>query len=188
MMPLAGLRAGCTALIVLVSTACTPPRPSGAEPTEVRTVRLWRADMREVSGITIDWRCAGIDAAWSQATLRWRVRSGSQTAALPQRPDAGASLLVSRPQVSAVAARSSPAGRYGLDRPQMLLSVRLTGNRLLQASIGDRLPDGTGYYLRVPGKDPVYAIDRSWIEAWRASLGAVPVSADRCDSRRRAPR
>ena len=168
-------------IVILVASACNSDHRSDA-PRQTR-VRLWSVDMRGIARIDIEWRCAGVVAFWSDRDMLWRSNAGGRFIAISREQDSGAPLLVSRPEVIHVASSLSQLAQFGLERPQMSLVVSMRDGRVLRAVVGDRLPDGSGYYLSRPEANAVYAIDLSWLEAWRLSLVIPPQAARRCDVR-----
>jgi hypothetical protein len=78
----------------------------------------------------------------------------------------GMTLLLSGPQTRRDLTVAAPTiddpTRYGLDEPQTIVDVKLTGNRHIQFRLGDTTTDGEHHYGEVVGFKQLYIISSSW--------------------------
>lgn len=74
----------------------------------------------------------------------------------------GIPLLLSGPRSQRVLAQDvkDPA-QYGLASPQMIIKLGFGGTPL-DIMVGDRTPDGKGYYMQVTGYTAIYVVDYTW--------------------------
>lgn len=64
----------------------------------------------------------------------------------------------------------------GLDSPSYIIVVRFTGGIERSVSIGDPAPSGNGYYTREDGKEEIYLISQTSIDALLNLLHSPPVA------------
>lgn len=125
-------------------------------------IRLWSIDMRRITRISISMPPAGVSGLWIKRDDGWVIQTSPRAGGSPAAPDGGLPLLLSRPQAKLVTEQPGEMSRFGLDAPQMLVQLTLDDRQRVEAHIGDRLPDGTGYYIVLAGARPVYSIDYAW--------------------------
>ncbi len=79
----------------------------------------------------------------------------------------GITLLLSGPQSRRALIRDlkeEDRTRYGVDKPQLSVDVRLTGEREVKVHLGDRTPDNLNYYITQEDNPGLYLIDGTWGE------------------------
>jgi hypothetical protein len=78
----------------------------------------------------------------------------------------GIVLLLSGPQtrrdLSSTRAKIVDPSEYGLDQPQTVVDIGLSGGRFLQFRLGEKTTDGDHYYAQVTGFDDLFLIVSSW--------------------------
>ena len=63
---------------------------------------------------------------------------------------------------------------YGLDAPQLSITVRLRDDRQLTVEMGDLTPDGGANYARQSGYEELYTVDYSWGEVMLRLVNEPP--------------
>ena len=51
---------------------------------------------------------------------------------------------------------------YGLDEPRMHIDLTLDNGNNIRIEIGDRTPNGQGYYIKLADSKDVYTVDYTW--------------------------
>lgn len=75
----------------------------------------------------------------------------------------GLTLLLSGPQARRLLVESTNVPeQYGLDIPETIIKVSLTGERSIQVRLGDQTVNGSEHYSQVGGFPQVFLIDSSW--------------------------
>ncbi|MBI2918398.1 MAG: DUF4340 domain-containing protein [Chloroflexi bacterium] len=88
----------------------------------------------------------------------------------------GIPLLLSGPRSQRVLAQeANDLSPYGLDSPQMVVKLGF-GGQPLDILVGDRTPDGKGYYMQVRGYPGVYTVDYTWGDVIQRLVTEPPVA------------
>lgn len=141
------------------------PDPGRAVPAP-EDARLWTVDFRRIAQVEVSDSGQDRSSAWRRADEGWQ-RVGDpigQSVWLD-----GADALLGRPGVRLVSSGGALAP-FGLEEPQMTVTIALESGQSFAALVGDRLPDGSGHYVMREGAGGIYAIDHTWVAAMRGLL------------------
>jgi hypothetical protein len=146
------LAAGLAAYIFMVERK--RPEPTDEKPKE----KVLTLDRAKVQSITL--------AAQGAEEIRlvkekdgWRMKAPGDVAADSAQVDALLSTLETLQAEDVVAENATGFGDYGLDKPKVSVQIGLEGVKdPLAVLIGDKTPDGTAVYARMPARPRVFTV------------------------------
>ncbi len=142
-------------------------RPQPAPKPEPQ-LYAWLIEMEEIQHIEIRLPHEGESQAFIKEEDRsWHFDDPQRSAVDMQRWGGGIPLLLSGPGVERVIAENATEEKlteFGLTQPQMEIILALEDESILNITVGDRTPDGTAFYMQVPGSNDVALVDYTWYE------------------------
>ena len=153
-------------LILVVIYFIFKPMPQSDTPAQLSPY-IWQFDTDRLVSISIRLPQLGKKESWSKKEdLYWYFDDPENSPVNLERWDGGIPLILSGPR----SVREIPAGsginaekQYGLDTPAMIINLLLDTGEKVDVLVGDRVPDGSAYYIKLAGNNRIFTIDESWM-------------------------
>jgi hypothetical protein len=126
-------------------------------------VEMWIVDQVQNRGVAL--------ARDAQGT--WTIKHPEARAADPGRA-ANATFDFANLSVSTTLTNPADLDGFGVLSPSYALGVKLADGSQLQASVGDKTPTGTGYYVRRDGEADVLVVSSGSLDALAALIESPP--------------
>ena len=160
------------------------PPPEEKEPR----VFVWLIEMEEIEHIEIRLPREDKSEAFIKipagSEFPWHFDDTEKTKVDIARWGGGIPLLLSGPGIERVIARDVTEEKlteFGLAQPQMEITLTVEDGDILNITVGDRTPDGSAFYVQVPGSNDVALVDYTWyavLERLVKEPPYAPLSAD----------
>ena len=170
------LRTSLILLVLLVMVAGSlvfsqfrPSSPSEVEDEDVLVITVSPEDIRQV---TISYR--GEMQNFLQKGDYWYFDDAYQTPVDLDRWGGIVPLLSGPESRRVLLEEAGDLSPFGLEEPQGLLSVQLTGDRGFQYLLGNRTEDGVSHYVQLEGSPQIYLVDAIWGDVITRLITEVP--------------
>jgi hypothetical protein len=151
------------------------PRP---EPPEEPRAYVWQVEVDDLKTVSVSLPRVGKSAAWVKHEDRyWYFDTPGGPRVNVQRWGGGIPLILSGPGANRrISEHADPEqlATYGLDAPQMRIRVGLADGSVINVEVGDRTPDGEGYYIKLADSPALYTVDHTWYEVLERLVLAPP--------------
>ena len=176
---------GLAALLAAYVWYSGQPRGNAAAGTETPSVPtpipgsgpLFNTTAEQIAGVWIVDMAANRSVALSRnAEGNWEVTSPDVRPADPNQAQSWASQFATV-FVSTVITQTTDLTPFGVLSPTYTLGVKLVDGSNLRASVGDKAPTGSGYYVLRDGESNAVVVSTSAIDGLVALLKAPPYAA-----------
>lgn len=151
-------------------------------------VFAWAVDMQEIQRVEIrlpaEQRKQTFIKVSGKDTFPWYFDDPERSPVDRNRWGGGVPLILSGPGADRVITRDATEQKlaeYGLSHPQMVIILTLEDGDVLKINVGDKVPDGTNYYVQSPNSNHVSLVDYSWYDVLERLVTEppyVPASAN----------
>jgi len=136
--------------------------PPVVEPRE----RLWEFNMNELKHISIELPELEMSESFVKHEDRqWYFDNESGVQVDPDRWGGGVPFILSGPYMErqiAEDATEEQLENFGLIPPKIRLTLTKEDEEIIRVELGNAVPGGSAYYLRLADSNDVYTIDYSW--------------------------
>ncbi len=141
------------------------PKPT---PKPEPKLYVWLVSDEDLQHIAIRLPHEGKSQAFiKEADRSWHFDDPQRSNVDMNRWGGGIPLLLSGPGSDRVIAQNATAeelAKFGLTQPQMEITLKIKDGSILNITIGDKTPNGSAFYVQVPGGNDVATVDISWYE------------------------
>ena len=152
---------GVAATVYFVTRPDEEPPPV-VEPKE----RLWEFDMDELKHITIELPELEMSESFVKHEDRqWYFDNPSGVQVDPDRWGGGVPFILSGPFMEREIAKDATEEQlenFGLIPPKIRLTLTTEDEEVINVELGDAVPGGSTYYIRLADSNDIYTIDYSW--------------------------
>ncbi len=171
-----------TATVVYIQTrpvVVPPPRPPGTE-------FVWLFDMEELTEIVIELPREGLKESFAKhADRQFYFDDPPGPKVDRNRWGGGIPLLLSGPAAERPIARDASDEQleiFGFTEPSMVAILSRGAADTVIIEVGDAVPDGHAYYLRVAGSRNLYSVDATWYQVLARIVTEPPYPPEEEDS------
>ena len=132
-------------------------------------IYVWNVQDSDLSHIAISLPREGKNAAFVKITngdkFPWFFDDAQNSPVDTTRWGGGIPLLLSGPGADRVITEDATDEMlhiYGLDNPNMIITLTLTSNEVMKIYVGNYTPNGNNYYVKAPDSNAVATVDNSW--------------------------
>ena len=130
--------------------------------------RIWQFDMDELEHIRIELPNQNMSESFLEHEDRqWYFDDPSGPKVDPDRWGGGIPLILASPAAERSIAKDATEEQlaiYGFTLPQMKMTLTNEDKEFVNIEIGDAVPDGSAYYIRLADSNDIYVIDGIWYE------------------------
>jgi len=152
------------AIAVYFVTRPAEEPPPDSDPVE----RIWQLEMEELEHIRIELSNRDMEESFLKHDDRqWYFDDPPGPQVDPDRWGGGIPLILSNPAAERPITKDVTEEQlaiYGLTLPSMKLTLTKEDEEVVNIEIGDAVPDGSAYYIRLADSNNVYLIDGTWYE------------------------
>ncbi|MBI2957850.1 MAG: DUF4340 domain-containing protein [Chloroflexi bacterium] len=150
-----------------------------AKPPSPPAVNAWAIDRADLARFSVRLTRDARSATFVQAAdSTWHFDDAGKSPTDPNRWG-GIPLLLNGPKTERIIARdASPdlLAKFGLTQPQMTIVLTLKNGAILNIAVGDQVPNGSAFYLRVPNSNDVATVDNSWFVVFQNLVENPPLA------------
>jgi hypothetical protein len=129
-------------------------------------VRLWEFDMNELAHITVELpRLEMSESFVKHEDRQWYFDNPSGAQVDPDRWGGGIPFNLSGPYTDRKIKEDATKEQledYGFTPPEIKLTLTKEDGEVVNIELGDAVPDGSAYYIRLAGSNDIYTIVESW--------------------------
>jgi len=138
--------------------------PEKPDPLE----RIWEFDMDELNYIIIELPNLEMSESFAEHEDRqWYFDDPPGPQVDPDRWGGGIPLILSGPGAERSAKKNATEEElaiYGFTQPMMKIFLTKQDEEVISIEVGDAVPDGSAYYIRLADSNDIYIIDASWYD------------------------
>ena len=178
-MRLRGLLALAVIMIALGLFLTLDKQPEPLPPTGPRT-SVWSINPESLTGLVIELPVDGESQTWVRSDEgNWHFDSPDGPNVDNSRWGGGIPLLLSGPDAERLIAKDATTGQlaaFGLDRPEMTVTLTLADGETVRIDIGDTTPGGSATYVRLGKSRSVYSVHHTFREVLERLVRDPPYS------------
>ena len=152
------------AVTIYFNTRPVEEPPTVEEPMQY----VWLFDMEELQHIQIDLpNLESTEKFIKHEDRQWYFDDQPGAKVDPERWGGGIPLILSGPGAErpiAKGATDEQLAVFGFTQPIMLLTLTKEDGEVVCIEVGDEVPDGHAYYVRVADSSDVYIVDATWYD------------------------
>ncbi len=123
---------------------------------------VYNVDMMDVVGIDLSYGGQTLSIAWDDEKSAWYYKDPGGPELDQARINGLRVLLSGTISKRLLFEEVDDLSLFGLDEPQIVARVGLKDGQAMEVLLGDKTPDGQGYYVQFRGRDYVYTVDYTW--------------------------
>jgi hypothetical protein len=155
------------AVLAIAITAYFVTQPGDEPPSEPDPLeRIWQLEMDELEHIRIELPNRDMDESFLKHEDRqWYFDDPPGPQVDPDRWGGGIPLILSNPAAERPVTKDATEEQlaiYGFTLPQMKITLTKEDEGIVNIEIGDAVPDGSAYYIRLADSNDIYIIDGIW--------------------------
>jgi len=128
---------------------------------------IWQVETDQIVHITITLPRRGRGESWfKKEDFHWYFDDQDETPVDIARWGGGIPLILSGPRSSRELITENAEGveeQYGLLEPGMIIKLLLNTGEEINVLVGDKLLDGSAYYIKLIHAPRIFTIDESWV-------------------------
>jgi hypothetical protein len=155
------------AILAVAAAVYFVTRPGEESSPEVEPrEHLWKCDMDELEHITIELpRLEMSESFVKHEDRQWYFDNPSGVQVDSDRWGGGIPLILSGPYMDRKIKEDATEEQledYGFNPPGIKLTITKEDQEVINVELGDAVPDGSAYYIRLAGSNDIYTVLESW--------------------------